>query len=83
MSSLGFDNYVEPLKLYLQKYREANKGDKSIMGSSDGESAGAAGFESVDEGTSNSQANNTVVFAYDLGQVQPTTSGNGTNFTVG
>ena len=21
MSSLGFDNYVEPLKLYLQKYR--------------------------------------------------------------
>jgi len=30
MSSLGFDNYVEPLKLYLQKYREANKGDKNI-----------------------------------------------------
>lgn len=22
MSSLGFDNYVEPLKIYLQKYRE-------------------------------------------------------------
>lgn len=22
MSNLGFDNYVEPLKLYLQKYRE-------------------------------------------------------------
>lgn len=22
MSTLGFDNYVEPLKLYLQKYRE-------------------------------------------------------------
>jgi len=30
MSNLGFDNYVEPLKLYLQKYREATKGDKSI-----------------------------------------------------
>lgn len=28
MSTLGFDNYVEPLKLYLQKYRESMKGDK-------------------------------------------------------
>eukprot|EP00094_Tigriopus_californicus_P011601 TCALIF_11206-PA protein Name:"Similar to NFYB Nuclear transcription factor Y subunit beta (Homo sapiens)" AED:0.45 eAED:0.45 QI:0/0/0/0.66/1/1/3/0/184 len=28
MSTLGFDNYVEPLKLYLQKYREGMKGDK-------------------------------------------------------
>ena len=28
MSTLGFDNYVEPLKLYLQKYRETMKGDK-------------------------------------------------------
>merc|ERR1711976_176308 len=27
MSTLGFDNYVEPLKLYLQKYREAMKGE--------------------------------------------------------
>merc|ERR1712203_731454 len=25
MSTLGFDNYVEPLKLYLQKYRESMK----------------------------------------------------------
>lgn len=24
MSNLGFDNYVEPLKLYLQKYREVS-----------------------------------------------------------
>ncbi|XP_067007140.1 nuclear transcription factor Y subunit beta [Anabrus simplex] len=30
MTSLGFDNYVEPLKLYLQKYREATKGDKTL-----------------------------------------------------
>lgn len=22
MTNLGFDNYVDPLKLYLQKYRE-------------------------------------------------------------
>ena len=28
MSTLGFDNYVEPLKLYLQKYRESMKGEK-------------------------------------------------------
>merc|ERR1712241_353562 len=30
MSTLGFDNYVEPLKLYLQKYREAMKGERRI-----------------------------------------------------
>jgi len=28
MSTLGFDKYVEPLKLYLSKYREAVRGDK-------------------------------------------------------
>lgn len=27
MSQLGFDNYVEPLKLYLQKYRQVMKGE--------------------------------------------------------
>ena len=26
MQSLGFDNYIEPLKLYLQKYREVCDG---------------------------------------------------------
>ena len=30
MSTFGFDNYVEPLKLYLQKYREAMKGERQI-----------------------------------------------------
>jgi len=30
MSTLGFDNYVEPLKIYLQKYREAAKTEKSL-----------------------------------------------------
>ncbi|XP_050505958.1 nuclear transcription factor Y subunit beta [Diabrotica virgifera virgifera] len=30
MSTLGFDNYVEPLKIYLQKYREAAKSDKNL-----------------------------------------------------
>ncbi|KAL7529823.1 hypothetical protein ACHAWF_003124 [Thalassiosira exigua] len=28
MSTLGFDKYVEPLKVYLSKYREAVRGDK-------------------------------------------------------
>ncbi|KAK3919708.1 Nuclear transcription factor Y subunit beta [Frankliniella fusca] len=31
MTNLGFDNYVEPLKLYLQKYRETTKGDKNLQ----------------------------------------------------
>ena len=36
MSTLGFDNYVEPLKVYLQKYREHMKnGDKSADGFDD------------------------------------------------
>ena len=39
MSTLGFDNYVEPLKLYLQKYREAMKGEKQP----------GDGFEEIDE----------------------------------
>jgi nuclear transcription Y subunit beta len=29
MSTLGFDSYVEPLKVYLQKYRESTKGEKT------------------------------------------------------
>lgn len=29
MSSLGFDNYVEPLKIYLHKYREGEKASPS------------------------------------------------------
>uniref|UniRef100_A0A3Q3GIN4 Nuclear transcription factor Y subunit beta n=1 Tax=Labrus bergylta TaxID=56723 RepID=A0A3Q3GIN4_9LABR len=32
MSTLGFDMYVEPLKLYLQKFREAMKGEKGSPG---------------------------------------------------
>ena len=30
LSTLGFDPYAEPLKLYLTKYRESIKGDKSL-----------------------------------------------------
>ena len=30
MATLGFDNYVEPLKIYLQKYRESIKCDTRL-----------------------------------------------------
>lgn len=40
MSTLGFDMYVEPLKLYLQKFREAMKGEKGIAGVSVSEGIG-------------------------------------------
>ena len=28
MSTLGFDRYVEPLKIYLAKYRDSVRGDR-------------------------------------------------------
>jgi len=43
MSTLGFDKYVEPLKLYLTKYREAVRGDKAgdkLSGKRDAAQAG-------------------------------------------
>lgn len=39
MSTLGFDNFVEPLKIYLQKYRESTKGEKSTLNTSQTEGA--------------------------------------------
>lgn len=80
MSSLGFDNYVEPLKLYLQKYREANKGDKTL-----GEGSGATylgevivpDVAGVEGGTvtvtapGTAAAGGTVVFTYDMNQQNP------------
>ncbi|CAN6574095.1 unnamed protein product [Malus baccata var. baccata] len=41
MTTLGFEEYVEPLKVYLQKYREM-EGEKSTMGGG-GDRGGAAG----------------------------------------
>lgn len=39
MQNLGFDNYIEPLKIFLQKYRESSKqslsGDESVNLQSD------------------------------------------------
>ncbi|XP_045164354.1 nuclear transcription factor Y subunit beta-like [Mercenaria mercenaria] len=47
MSTLGFDSYVEPLKQYLQKYRESNKGGEKPLGVAEGDMSDldAAGFE--------------------------------------
>ncbi|KAE8695284.1 Nuclear transcription factor Y subunit B-3 [Hibiscus syriacus] len=44
MTTLGFEEYVEPLKIYLQKYREM-EGEKSNMGrgEKDGASGGSSG----------------------------------------
>lgn len=32
MTALGFDNYIGPLKIYLQKYRESIKGERQTAG---------------------------------------------------
>ena len=48
MSTLGFDRYVEPLKVYLAKYREAVRGDKPEKSSSPG--GGGGGVEGVGVG---------------------------------
>ncbi len=32
MQTLGFDNYIDPLKVYLAKYRDAQKGEKPQPG---------------------------------------------------
>ncbi|KAJ1554073.1 hypothetical protein HK405_006094 [Cladochytrium tenue] len=37
MQSLGFDNYNETLKLYLQKYREANRSERNASAGADGQ----------------------------------------------
>lgn len=29
LATLGFENYLEPLKVFLQKYRESTKTDKN------------------------------------------------------
>ena len=45
MSTLGFDKYVEPLKIYLAKYREAVRGDKPDKSQQQQQRASAAGME--------------------------------------
>lgn len=45
MQSLGFDNYVEPLKIYLQKYRET--GVKPVEGGNVGQGGGVGEISAV------------------------------------
>ncbi|XVF81429.1 hypothetical protein PTKIN_Ptkin15bG0154100 [Pterospermum kingtungense] len=42
MTTLGFEEYVEPLKIYLQKYREL-EGEKTSMGRGDKEGGSGGG----------------------------------------
>lgn len=58
MSTLGFDNYVEPLKLYLQKYRETTKQEKNSISENYEilfNNPGSGGSASVAEAAGNSQ----------------------------
>ncbi|RWR72844.1 nuclear transcription factor Y subunit B-3 [Cinnamomum micranthum f. kanehirae] len=44
MTTLGFEEYVEPLKIYLQKFREM-EGEKASMGGGRGENSKEGGDE--------------------------------------
>ena len=44
MTTLGFDNYVEPSKIYLQKYREVNFRDEKLLLPDDGQPINAEDF---------------------------------------
>ncbi|XP_026461882.1 nuclear transcription factor Y subunit beta [Ctenocephalides felis] len=69
MSALGFDNYVEPLKLYLQKYRESAKGEKSYPTDINyddiaSEDYGASPGTSAKDNLQDSSQSDQVVFTY-------------------
>ncbi|KAJ8528372.1 hypothetical protein K7X08_022064 [Anisodus acutangulus] len=49
MTTLGFEEYVEPLKIYLAKYREM-EGEKTTMGGRTGEKDGSGGGGAVGGG---------------------------------
>jgi nuclear transcription Y subunit beta len=52
MSTLGFDKYVEPLKLYLVKYRESVKGGEKSEGGKKGKAGGEEASAAVTTGSS-------------------------------
>lgn len=43
MSTLGFDRYVEPLKMYLAKYRGSVRGDRPDLGGGGGKKLASGG----------------------------------------
>nr|XP_039258988.1 nuclear transcription factor Y subunit beta-like isoform X1 [Styela clava] len=57
MSTLGFDPYIEPLKIYLQKYRESMKTEKSLVQDDLMDRAIEEDFASQIQGVGNDQSN--------------------------
>lgn len=66
MSTLGFDKYVEPLKIYLAKYREAIRGDKP-----EGKKSSSAGGGSGRPSTNNAVVGSSIGLPMDLQGVPP------------
>ncbi|XP_058449503.1 uncharacterized protein LOC131429419 [Malaya genurostris] len=63
MYTLGFDNYVEPLKLYLMKYRESTKTERSSPEHSpEPYDAVDQDFNSVQTPTASSNVSTDVIF---------------------
>lgn len=56
MSTLGFDKYIEPLKLYLSKYRESVKGEKPEKKPAGGGGKKSGGADSSSGGMPSHQA---------------------------
>ncbi|XP_063701229.1 uncharacterized protein LOC134831432 [Culicoides brevitarsis] len=48
MCSLGFDNYIDPLKMYLQKYRECTKTEKQNIEASYSTGMSSTTYETID-----------------------------------
>lgn len=66
MSTLGFDKYVEPLKVYLTKYREAIRGDKP-----DSKNKGGAHSGSGRPSTNNAIVGSSIGLPANYGNVPP------------
>jgi hypothetical protein len=63
MSTLGFDRYVEPLKIYLAKYRDSVRGDRPDK--KGGEEYGAQPKNSSHSQGSMSGVSDAPIFAFD------------------
>jgi nuclear transcription Y subunit beta len=51
MQNLGFDNYIEPLKVFLQKYRESSK--QTLSGDESAATGGEESYNKFMNGNSN------------------------------
>jgi nuclear transcription Y subunit beta len=43
MNALGFDNYCEPMSIYLKKYRDSAKSDRAILSAASAASSSSPG----------------------------------------